>query len=203
MEQHRPGLRAAGAKAPRLARRGSGVAGIWLRRHRRGSARFVERLDKRAAEEKAEEAGAPSPDAGADGRRSHLRRGWYWGSQAFAERMLALGEGTLGKKRNRVYRSSLEQRAHGEREAGRLLAEGLEAAGLEVHALAGLAGSDGRKVAIARVIRENTTVNMQWLADKLSMKSAANASRQLRRQERNEKLPKSLRQWIILSRFVA
>jgi len=41
---------------------------------------------------------------------------------------------------------------------------------------------------------------MKWLAEKLALKSAANASQQMRRSPTTkEKLPKSLRDWIILS----
>ena len=43
------------------------------------------------------------------------------------------------------------------------------------------AGSDPRKVAIASVIRMRSTVDMQWINERLQMKSAANASHQFRR----------------------
>jgi hypothetical protein len=52
-----------------------------------------------------------------DARRSHLRRGWYWGSEAFAERMLRNGEAALRKTRSRGANASLEKQAHGEQEA--------------------------------------------------------------------------------------
>jgi transposase-like protein len=41
----------------------------------------------------------------ADGRQSDLRRGWYWGSQAFAESLIAAGEPVLKRTRNRNYRA--------------------------------------------------------------------------------------------------
>jgi hypothetical protein len=47
-----------------------------------GRRRFVEHLDSRAREEGIR-AGVIEP--GEDRRQSHLRQGWYWGSQAFAE----------------------------------------------------------------------------------------------------------------------
>jgi hypothetical protein len=34
----------------------------------------------------------------ADARCSHLRRGWYWGSQVFAEEMLKMAGKALGEK---------------------------------------------------------------------------------------------------------
>jgi len=63
-----------------------------------GRKKMVERLDKRAAEER-EQSGFVVVDADADRRGSHLRRGWYWGKQAFAEKLLKLGETAIGRKR--------------------------------------------------------------------------------------------------------
>lgn len=57
-----------------------------------GRRRFVEHLDSRAREEGVR-AGMIEP--GEDRRHSHLRHGWYWGSQAFAERMLQLARREL------------------------------------------------------------------------------------------------------------
>jgi putative transposase len=68
-------------------------------------------LDKRAAEER-EQSGFV--DAESDKRGSHLRRGWYWGKQAFAENLLKLGEAAIGRKREaRGYDASPEMKAHG------------------------------------------------------------------------------------------
>ena len=62
-----------------------------------------------------------------------------------------------------------------------MLGEGLSAAGLKVEELGGLRGSDPRKVAIGRIIRDRTAVGMKWLSERLEMKSAANASQQIKR----------------------
>src|SRR5438552_8907586 len=90
-----------------------------------GRRRFVEHLDQRAQEEGRRKAGVISAEG--DRRRSHLRHGWYWGSQAFAERMLKLTEKVVRSRRNRTYRSGAVSKAHDEREAERLLQEGLTA----------------------------------------------------------------------------
>ena len=114
--------------------------------------------------------------------------------------MLALGEAVLKKKRNRSYRASLESRAHGEREARRLLDQGLAAAGLKAQDLANIRGSDTRKVAIARVIRQRTTVRMNWIAEHLCMRSAGNVSQQLSRKPNPaHEVPKHLKEWILQS----
>ena len=165
-----------------------------------GRRKWVQRLDQRASQESTEHCGVPSPAPEADGRMSQLRRGWYWGSQAFAQGLLALGEAALKKRRNRTYRASLESRAHGEKEALRLLKEGLAAAGLDPDGLRALKGSDARKVTIARVIRAQTTVSLGWIADHLAMRSAANVSQQIRRAQTSSRaVPKPLKAWVTLS----
>ncbi len=90
-----------------------------------GRRKFVERLDRRAVEGNMESAGLPVEAAEVDHRASNLRRGWYWGSQAFAEKMLKLGKMALKKnRRSQEYGSSSEVKAHGLQEAERLLAQG-------------------------------------------------------------------------------
>jgi putative transposase len=147
---------------------------------------FVRRLDERILAEGATKAGIPVETAEMDKRRSHLRRGWYWGSQEFAERVLKLAEKILQKDRHWGTKRALEQRAHGEAEARRLLAEGLLAAGLEKDALELLPGSDPLKATVASVIWQRTTVNMAWIAQELHMCSPTNARQQIRRIKRGE-----------------
>jgi hypothetical protein len=61
-----------------------------------------------------------------------------------------------------------------------------------------------RKVVIARSIWEATTMNMNWVAANLVMRSAANPSQQIRHlQKRRQAMPKELREWINQSRNVA
>ena len=58
----------------------------------------------------------------------------------------------LGRDRNRIYRGSLERRAHEASRAQQLLLEGLRAARLDSRLLLGISGADARKVAIAGAI---------------------------------------------------
>jgi hypothetical protein len=50
-----------------------------------------------------------------------------------------------------------------------------------------LRGCDGRKVGIALAIWEKTTMNMNWIAEKLWMKSAANVSQQIGREQKKRR----------------
>jgi hypothetical protein len=49
---------------------------------------------------------------------------------------------------------------------------------------------DPRKLALAGLLWKETTVSQQWIAGRLSMRSAANVSEQLRRLDREKNLCK-------------
>ena len=112
---------------------------------------------------------------------SNLRRGWYWGRQAFAERLLEMASAAVSRARGRSSRSSLESKAHDARTAELLVKAGLKRAGLAEAALGAMPGSDPRKVRIAQEVWRQTSVSQQWIAQRLKMRSAANVSQQLRR----------------------
>jgi putative transposase len=133
-----------------------------------------------------------------DARSSHLRRGWYWGTQAFGEAMRKLGSVLMRKAspKSRGYRTNPHVTEHGEKQAEIWLKAGLKAAGLKASDLVGLKGSDARKLMLAELLWRRTTVSQEWLAEKLAMKSAANVSQQLRRLDRKKvraSLPESLK----------
>jgi REP element-mobilizing transposase RayT len=164
----------------------------------KGRRGFVERLDRRASAEKGR-AGAVASAGESDAGGGQLRRGWHWGTQAFAERLMAIGRKALGKRRERGYRASLEAKAHDLRRAEEILAAGLEAAGLGAEEIRRLPGSDVRKVSVARAIWESTTVSQSWLAEHLGMSSAANVSQLLCRARHGSleaRLPPALRRWV-------
>lgn len=168
-----------------------------------GRRRLVERLDQRALNEPVKFCGVPLTPADADARDSHLRRGWYWGSQAFAEEVRQLAGKLLHAAKSRGYTTAAVRRAHGEAEAGRLLAGGLKAAGIPQEDLAMTKGADPRKAVIAKLLRKRTTVSQDWLAKRLHLISAANAGMVVRREIPRRKLsslPKALLDWEIKER---
>jgi REP element-mobilizing transposase RayT len=167
-----------------------------------GRRRMVERLDRRAVEEELKNCGVPPLSAEVDERCSHLRRGWFWGTQAFGERMRKLASALIKKEgvpKSRAYRNQLAVREHGERQAEDWLKRGLKAAELKRGELERVKGSDARKVLLADLLWRRTVVSQEWLAEKLAMKSAANVSQQMRRLERKKALaavPDSLRLFV-------
>ena len=59
-------------------------------------------------------------------------------------------------------------------------------------------------VAVARAVWEQTTVDTTWLAEHLHLRSAANASQQIRRHRQHPPpLSKALQRWILQSENVA
>ncbi|RYZ82737.1 MAG: hypothetical protein EOP04_21460 [Proteobacteria bacterium] len=96
-------------------------------------------------------------------------------------------------------RKTLQVKAHGEKQAERWLEEGLVAAGLVKKDLTDVKGSDPRKLALADLLWKRTTVSQEWIAENLSMRSAANVSQQLRRMNKEKttsQLPPALQQFL-------
>jgi REP element-mobilizing transposase RayT len=170
-------------KRPKWLAAGEGLERFDLPDTAAGRRRMVERLDRRAVEEEIKTCGMPVVAEQVDARCSHLRRGWYWGSQEFAEKLRRISEKLIKEKRrsSRAYRKTPQVTAHSEEQAERWLAEGLQVAGLVAKDLPGLKGSDPRKLALAELLWKRTAVSQEWIAKKLSMRSAANVSQQLRR----------------------
>ena len=168
----------------------TGLSVFGLRDTVAGRRTMVERLDRRALEEGKRSGLVPLP-AEVDRRMSHLRRGWYWGSQEFAQRMLKLGKKIIGKGTSRAYARSPQRLAHDQQQAEQWVRQGLRIAALKEKDLADLKGNDERKVVLARLVWEKTTVSQGWIARRLRMGGAANVCQLLRR-AREKKNPKKL-----------
>jgi hypothetical protein len=179
-------------KRPKWLAAGEGLKRFDLPDTVAGRRRLVERLDRRAVEEGIKNCGVPAESKVVDARCSHLRRGWYWGSQEFAARLRKLSEKLMSEagRTSRAYRRVPHVKAHSEEQAKRWLKKGLRVSGLKTKDLDGLKGSDPRKLALAELLWKRTTVSQKWIAEALSMRSAANVSQQLRRLDRGKTLSK-------------
>ena len=109
-----------------------------------------------------------------------IRRGWYLGDDGFRGRMLKYVKERLRKGRPTTCGGEAK-RAHGEQEAQRLLALGLEA--LQVgddqlrHGPKGMA----EKQALAWWLCRRTTVSRRWIGERLKMGDESRVSQAIRR----------------------
>jgi hypothetical protein len=145
-----------------------------------GRRRFMERTESAFSWARPGEAGSRSPEG--QSLQSTLRRGWYFGSEAFRERLLAqLGrdDGGLKRRRQRGY-SDEQAHDHGVAETRRIVLE----AGIVLHIAENeweaLKKGDWRKGLVAGLIRQRSLVDNGWLAEHLHMGARNAVSRTIR-----------------------
>jgi hypothetical protein len=114
-------------------------------------------------------------------RRGYVFQGRYnlW-KESFKDRLLKLLEKPVARAGGgSAAWGEGPVRDRGEKEAGRLLAEGARELGLPVDGsgLAKLRKSDPRKVRLAVLLRAHTTVSNEWIAEKLVMGHPGSVSR--------------------------
>ena len=143
----------------------------------RGRRAFLNRLEIRARAE-AEASGLPLADGG--NLQATLRRGWYFGSEAFKERMLALAEGPLSNPGRQCHESALIAHDFHVSRAEAIIADHLREQSLTEEALLALRTRDPRKVILAARLRKETTVTFPWIASRLKMGSPANVLQALK-----------------------
>jgi REP element-mobilizing transposase RayT len=106
-----------------------------------------------------------------------IRRGWFLGNDALKQELLAQMSERSGKSH---YGEELRESA--EAKAERILAEELERLGLSEDELNRRRKGDQQKTRIARRLRRETIVTLEWIADRLRMGSASTVVHCLRRQ---------------------
>ncbi len=100
--------------------------------------------------------------------------------EVFREKLLALADEVLragGRQQNT--RSDEAVREHSEERAEALVKAGLMVCGLGEEDLAGLPRGDERKAVIALVVKRETTVMLDWIAQRLSMGARSTVSREV------------------------
>ena len=93
-----------------------------------------------------------------------IRRGWFFGDAALKEELLARAFGRVGPQHY-----GAERQESGEAKAERLVREALAELGWTEADLEQRRKSDPGKVAIARRLREETTMTLAWIARRLRM----------------------------------
>jgi hypothetical protein len=142
-----------------------------LARDGRGRRAYVAWLEARAAND----------GGGIDAEATKaLKRGWYLGKESFKDRLLKLVEKPAARRRGAsAARGEGPIRDRGEKEAARLVSEGVRALGLpgDLQGLEKLRKSDPRKVRLALLLRTHTSVSNEWIAGKLAMGHPGGVSR--------------------------
>jgi hypothetical protein len=112
-----------------------------------------------------------------------LRRGWYFGSQQFKEKILELAGAKIeaATKRKANGYTGGEVAAHAEERALRIWKKGLEYFEIEESELDELARSDWRKGVIAGLIQQETTMRLDWISEHLKMGARSACCRTIRR----------------------
>jgi putative transposase len=139
-----------------------------------GRRQLVERLDEWVRDE-----GGDPTTAGVS-FSTRVKRGWFWGSERFQEKMMKAMV-KRGIRKNRTYRSSAMLKDHREGAGKQIIAAALAHYGVSEEDLRSKIRGDLRKVSVAWKIAKTTTLPQAWIADRLNLKSAANASQAIRR----------------------
>jgi putative transposase len=141
--------------------RGLGEHGI-TRDSAAGRRELAERMEQRRREERTLNYAA-------------VRRGWCLGGEEFRQELLAAAADRVGGSHY-----GAERQETGAGKAQRLVREGLHALGWKEADLPGWPKGDKRKVALARRLRQETTMTLKWIAQRLHMGSWTYVSNLLR-----------------------
>ncbi|HWY76013.1 MAG TPA: transposase [Verrucomicrobiae bacterium] len=104
-----------------------------------------------------------------------VRRGWYLGSKQFRKELLRQMRGGRGSDH-----AGLEQRESEEAWAEELVSQELKRRGWDSGELARRRKGDPEKVKIARRLREETTMTLNWIANRLNMGAVGSLANLLR-----------------------
>jgi hypothetical protein len=100
----------------------------------------------------------------AEAEYGEIRRGWHFGGDEFVAQILDQIEGTCGE--NQTWREQAESM---EQQAKRMVSEGLRQAGWDETRLQSERKGHPMKVKLARKLRRETTMTLQWIAENLCM----------------------------------
>jgi putative transposase len=100
-----------------------------------------------------------------------VRRGWCFGSEEFRQELLAAAVERVGPSHY-----GADRRETGEQKAERIVRGELARRGLQEEGLPALGKGDKSKVALARRLRQETTMSLKWIARRLHMGSWTHVS---------------------------
>ena len=175
---------------------GTGLRLAGLKDSASGRRRYVGGLERRIAEEEAARLGLE--EVGGQSLHSTMRRGWYWGSQAFREKLTKLVPPEKAAA-NPTYRSSPLGRDERSERAEVVALEAIGELGLECDGQGRpvFGYGDVRRGAAAWIVWHRSGAPQAWIAERLGLRSAANVSQQRRRFDntRDAELPPDVMRW--------
>ena len=116
-------------------------------------------------------------------RWRELRRGWYLGGSDFLEELEERLEKLLKGKKRESHSGPARQR-HDENAAENQLRAGFKALGLKEQALSSLPKGAPEKLVLAWWLRQQTTVPLRWVSERLKMGHYTRVTQALSRMER-------------------
>lgn len=124
----------------------------------------------------------------ADEQWQKIRRGWAYGTDEFRLRVQdLLDEAVSGKRRDSFMGEEI--RRHDEREAEKLIQQGLDLFGITEEDLLAFKKGDDHKKVIAWTIRKKTSVRVEWITQRLKMGVPSNFSRYIREVDESKEGP--------------
>ena len=111
-----------------------------------------------------------------------IRRGWCLGEETFRQELLAQMSGQMGE-----HHYGMERRASAEEKAVRIVDEELAKVGWTEQDLRRRPKGDAVKVAVAVRLREETTMTLKWISDRLQMGAWTHLNKRLYEQRKGER----------------
>ena len=136
--------------------------------------------DSAAGRRRLEQALEAGRKAEAGGDYEPIRRGWFFGEETLRKELLAQVAEKSGP-----FHYGEELRESAVAQAERIVAEELRRRGWEESELARRRKGDAEKVALAQRLREETTMTLAWIAERLQMGSKTHLAHLLYWRERN------------------
>ncbi len=138
-----------------------------------GREQFEQRMEERRRQE-----------SGADWKE--VRRGWCLGEESFRQELLAHLAGQVGE-----HHFGVERAESAEQKAVRIVEEELDRAGWTQAELSQRPKADPVKLAVAKRLRQETTVTLKWISERLAMGAWTHLNRRLYEQRKAEGGPQS------------
>ena len=171
------GYLAAASKRKAWLRAARGLSAAGFGDDARGRSAYLRHLEERARME-GKAAGRALPEG--QSLQSTLRRGWFFGSERFKEKLLSVAEKALKiSARRKGYGAAGAVREHHLHRAASLVRAGLRVCALGEALLEALPCGEERKVLIALAVKRETTVPMDWIAGRLCMGARSTVSREV------------------------